>query len=279
MTAGPDPVDVTSTRPDAADVTSTHNPATTPPPPGAALVTGAAGAMGEAIAAELARRGHRLVLTDISGPRLLRVVRRLAEAGAQAHAVRADVTDRAEAEALVADALAVSAPDGIGVLVNVVGGYRGAMYEHVLDISPERFDDVLRRNLAGTFTLTQLVGRHLRERGGGRIVNITSVAKDGASGQADYAAAKAGVVAFTRSCALDLAPTITVNAVAPGVIRTATLDRLPAEVVRRYLDHIPLARLGDPSDVANAVAYLAGEGGRYVTGEVLHVSGGFFGWV
>ncbi|MEU7713166.1 SDR family NAD(P)-dependent oxidoreductase [Micromonospora chalcea] len=240
-----------------------------------AVVTGAAGAMGGAIAAELGARGHAVVLADISGRRLAEAADRLTADGRVAHPYRCDVTDRAEAEALAASALA--AFGRVDVLVNVVGGYRGRMYEHVLDIPLDRFDEAVRLNLRGTFNLTQLFGRHMRERGAGRIVNISSVAKDGASGQADYAAAKAGVVAFTRSCALELGPAVTVNAVAPGVIRTSVMERIPADVQARYRERIPLGDFGDPVDVARAVAFLAGDDGRYVTGEVIHVSGGFFG--
>jgi 3-oxoacyl-[acyl-carrier protein] reductase len=242
-----------------------------------ALVTGGGGAMGSAIATELARRGHAIALADISGNRLGQAAELLREEGFTVFAHRADVTDFDASKVLVHEAEKELGP--IDVLVNVVGGYRGEMYESVFDISLERFDEVMRMNLRSTFILTQLVGQQMVARERGRIINISSVAGYGATGQADYAAAKAGVMGFTKSCALELAPHVTVNAVAPGVIQTSVMERIPSEVQEKYLTRIPLNHFGHPQDVANCVAFLASDDARYVTGEVLNISGGFLGWL
>lgn len=237
-----------------------------------ALITGAGGAMGSAIAQELARRGADLALSDISQRRLNEARGELGDLKALVFAWRCDVTEPDECAELVRQA-----QDAIGtidVLVNVVGGYKGDLYESVLDISLERFDDAMRRNLRGTFILTQLLGRKMVSAGRGRIVNIASVAGYGATGQADYAAAKAGVMAFTMSCALELAPAVTVNAIAPGVIETSVMERIPQDVKERYARRIPMGRFGHPEDVARCVAFLVSDDAGYVTGEVVNVSGG-----
>lgn len=242
-----------------------------------ALVTGAGGPMGAGIAERLAEGGMGVFLNDISGRRLEESRSALEARGFAVGALRCDVTDRVEAQSLVDAALARFGR--IDVLVNVVGGYKGKMYEPVLEISEERFDFVFKLNLKGTFNLTQLLGPRMVEAGFGRIVNVSSVAKDGAEGQADYAAAKAGVVGFTRTCAMELAPAVTVNAIAPGVIQTTVMERMDQSVLEGYRSRIPLRRFGTPRDVGGAVAFLASDDASYITGETIHVSGGFFSWL
>lgn len=240
-------------------------------------MTGAGGAMGAAIAAELVARGASVALTDISQRRLDETVAGLTGDGVTVVGWRCDVTEAEESAEFVRRAQ--ESFGGIDVLVNVVGGYRGEMYQPVVEISLDRFDDALRRNLRGTFILTQLVAPGMLASGRGRIVNIASVAGYGATGQADYSAAKAGVMAFTKSCALEFAPDVTVNAIAPGVIQTSVMDRMPEDVKVRYLSRIPMGRLGLPQDVARCVAFLVSEDADYITGEVVNVSGGFLGWL
>lgn len=233
--------------------------------------------MGAAIATELTARGASVGLTDISQRRLDETVSALSGDGATVVGWRCDVTEAEESAELVRRVH--ESLGGIDVLVNVVGGYRGEMYQPVVEISLDRFDDALRRNLRGTFILTQLVAPRMLASGQGRIVNIASVAGYGATGQADYSAAKAGVMAFTKSCALEFAPDVTVNAIAPGVIRTSVMDRMPEDVKARYLRRIPMGRLGLPQDVARCVAFLVSDDANYITGEVVNVSGGFQGWL
>src|SRR5690606_29331568 len=120
-------------------------------------------------------------------------------------------------------------------------------------ISDERFDSAVDMTLRSALLMTQLCAPGMRQAGWGRIVNVSSIAKNGAEGQADYAALKAGVVGLTRSAAMELAPEITVNAVVPGVIDTLVMDRMSDEMKRRYRERIPLGRWGQPSEVAAAV--------------------------
>lgn len=242
-----------------------------------ALVTGAGGAMGSAIAHRLAAQSAAVAICDISQGRLDQTRSSLAELGSAVSAFRCDVANVDECEALLRH---VEEDMGsVNVLVNVVGGYRGRMYESMADISLERFDDVLRRNLRGTFILTQLIAPRMKAAGWGRVINISSVAAYGASGQADYSAAKAGVIALTQSCALEFAPTVNVNAIAPGVIETSVMERIPEEVKSAYSSRIPLGRFGHADDVANCVAFLVSDQADYITGEVINVSGGFRGWM
>lgn len=242
-----------------------------------AIVTAAGGPMGAGIAERLCEVGAKVFLNDISGRRLEEQRARLSGRGFVVHALRGDVTVRAEAEALFTAARQEFTR--IHILVNVVGGYRGEMYQSVTDIPEDRFDFVFRLNLKGTYHLTQLAGRHMVDAGGGRIINISSISKDGAAGQSDYAAAKAGVVGYTRTCAMELAPTVTVNAIAPGVIQTSTMDRMDESILTAYRERIPLQRFGTPRDVGGAVAFLASDDAGYITGETIHVSGGFFSWL
>lgn len=242
-----------------------------------ALVTAAAGAMGGAIVRRLLAEDYLVHATDISARRLALLDAEHADHGGYTGSTRADATNRVGCTAVVDAARARLG--GIDVLVNVVGGYRGRLHESVLDITDERFDSAVDLSLRSPFLLTQLCAPEMIDNGWGRIVNIASVAMNGAHGQADYSAVKAGVVAFTRSCALELAPAVTVNAVVPGMIETAVLERVDAAVRNGYQQRIPLGRLGRPDEVAEAVAFLASDRAAYITGEDLYVSGGFRSWL
>jgi len=239
-----------------------------------ALVTGAGGPMGRAIALRFAREGAALVLTDISGRRLDETLAALRSdaPGTVATALRADVTAPAEVDALLAHAGGTAPP--VDVLVNVVGGMRGALFEPLLAMTRERWDHTMGLNLHGSVLLVQKLAPGMRERGWGRIVNFASINYAGEEGQADYAAAKAAVAALTRTLAMELAPQVNVNAVAPGLIQTSVLDRMDPQVVERYRNACALKRLGDPDEIAAAVLFLASDDASYVTGEILRVSGG-----
>lgn len=230
--------------------------------------------MGQAVALRFAREGAALVLTDISGRRLEATVGEVARAcpGTRVTALRADVTSPADVDALAAHA-AQSAPP-IDVLVNVVGGMRGALFEPLLGMSCERWDQTMALNLRGSVLLVQRLAPSMRARGYGRIVNFSSINYAGEAGQADYAAAKAAVAALTRSLAMELAPEVNVNCVAPGLVQTSVVDRMDAETVARYREGCVLKRLATPEEIANAVLFLASEEASYVTGEILRVSGG-----
>lgn len=242
-----------------------------------ALVSGAGGPMGFAIAERLAAEGIRLVLTDISGTRLEAARAALAaDVSAAADvvvALRADVTQRDEALAVAA--LGQHSFGGVDVLVNVVGGIRSSqLYTPFLQMSETQWDATLALNLKPCFHLVQAVAPGMLERRWGRIVNFASIVLGGEGGQADYAAAKAGVAAFTRSLAQEFAPHINVNAVAPGLIQTSVTDRLDAvdrdELTSRGFHR----RAGQPGEVASTVAFLASDEASFLTGEILAVSGG-----
>ena len=238
-----------------------------------ALVTGAGGPMGFAVAQRLAEEGMRLVLPDISGTRLAQSRAALADGGAPVVALRGDAMQRAEAKDVV-DA-GMQAFGAIDVLVNVVGGIKSAqLYTPFLQMSEAQWDSTLALNLKPGFHLTQLVAPGMLERRWGRIVNFASIVLQGEGGQADYAAAKAAVAAFTRSLAEEFAPHVRVNGVAPGLIQTTVTDRLDAADRDELTSRGFLKRAGQPREVADAVAFLCSDESSFITGEVMAVSGG-----
>jgi NAD(P)-dependent dehydrogenase (short-subunit alcohol dehydrogenase family) len=179
-----------------------------------------------------------------------------------------------EVDALLA--MAAGHFEAIDVLVNVVGGIRGALAVPVLEMDDERWDSTMELNLKGIFRLVRRVGAGMRARGYGRIVNISSVTFAGDVYQPEYGAAKAAVASITRSLALELAPDITVNCIAPGLIATSVLERVDPQLVQYYHERTPLKRLGKPEDIAAAVAFLASDDAAFITGAILPVSGGIW---
>ena len=229
-----------------------------------ALVTGAARGIGQAIAEELGRRGAKVIGTSTS------------EAGARSVPGTGrvlDVRDAAQCDALV-ESVQKEFGD-IAVLVNNAGITRDNLALRMKDAD---WDEVMETNLRAVFRLSRAVMRGMMKARWGRIINITSVVgASGNPGQANYAAAKAGVVGMTKSLARELGSrNITVNCVAPGFIDTDMTRALPEASRAALLAQIPLGRLGEARDVAAAVAYLASPGGDYVTGAVLHVNGGMY---
>lgn len=245
-----------------------------------ALVSGAGGPMGQAIALKLAAQGARLLLTDISAGRLDATVKQLAGAAVEVArsedrvvAVRANAMDRGEAADVVAAGLARLGR--IDILVNVVGGIRGSsLYTPFLQLDEAQWDSTFALNLKPGFHLIQLVAPGMLERGSGKIVNVSSVVFAGEGGQADYAAAKAAVASLTRSLAQEFAPHIHVNCIAPGIIRTSVVERLAESELQGFLDRSLLRRLGRPEEVADVVAFLSSDDSSFMTGEIVAVSGG-----
>jgi 3-oxoacyl-[acyl-carrier protein] reductase len=238
-----------------------------------ALVTGASRGIGQAIALELGRLGATVVGTATSESGAEAISRRLAEAGVGGAGLKLDVRSVADAEAVVEKTeRRFGAPT---ILVNNAGITRDNL---LLRMKDEEWNEILETNLSSVFRLCRLVLRPMMKARFGRIINISSVVgATGNAGQTNYAAAKAGMVGFSKSLAREVASRhITVNCVAPGFIETDMTRGLPEAQRATLLQHVPLGRLGRPEDVAAAVAFLAGPGGAYITGCTLHVNGGMY---
>ena len=230
--------------------------------------------MGEAVARRFAEEGARLILTDISGRRLDENAEPL-QALTQVVWQRANALEEAEVASVVAAGTA--AFGAIDIVVNVVGGIRGdSIRTPMLEIGNEAFSDTLELNLKGILLSTRHVVPGMRERGYGRIVNFASVSMAGEYGQAAYSAAKAGVAGITRTMAIEFAPDVTVNAIAPSLVRTSVLDRLDPAMVEGWRERTLLKRLAEPADIANAALFLASDEAAYITGVTLPLSGGIW---
>ena len=237
-----------------------------------ALVTGAGRGIGREIALTLAAAGAAVAVNDFAGEDACRAVVAEIEALDVAGAcVMGDVGDEQSVAATIDRVEAELGP--LGIVVNNAGITRDNL---VMLMTPDEFDGVIRTHLRGTFLVSKAAARKMLRRREGAIVNIASVVgRRGNAGQANYAAAKAGIIGLTKSLAKELGPrTIRVNAVAPGYIDTAMTQALAAEVKQAIVDTTPLRSIGRPSDVANAVLFLASPLARYITGCTLPVDGG-----
>jgi 3-oxoacyl-[acyl-carrier protein] reductase len=238
-----------------------------------AIVTGGSGGIGAAIAAVLAERGAAVVVSGRDADRLGATVKDLEALGAPALGVVADAARRDDAERLVETAR--ERFGRIDVLVNNAGITRDGLLVRMKD---EDWDRVMEVNLRGAFLMTRAVAKTMMRQRSGRIVNITSTAGAmGNAGQANYSAAKAGLIGLTKAAARELAHwSILVNAVAPGLIDTDMATSIPAEARDALLAQVPLKRIGTAREVAEMVGFLAGDGAGYVTGQVFHVNGGLY---
>ncbi|MFZ5763650.1 MAG: 3-oxoacyl-[acyl-carrier-protein] reductase [Thermodesulfobacteriota bacterium] len=239
-----------------------------------ALVTGGSRGIGRAICLRLAAMGATVVVNYVGNQAAAEeTAAAIRQQGGTAEVSRFNVADTAETEAALKKIM--DDHGRIDVLVNNAGITRDGL---LMKMKDEQWDEVLNTNLKGAFTCIRAVSRAMMKQRWGRIVNITSVIGfAGNAGQVNYAAAKAGMVGLTRSVAKELASrNITVNGVAPGYIVTDMTRDLPAEITEKIKGEIPLGTLGEADDVAAAVAYLASEEARYVTGQFIHVNGGMF---
>ncbi len=237
-----------------------------------AVVTGSSRGIGRAIALRLAEGGAKVVVNfRDSEATANQVVEEIRAAGEEAVAVRADVSQPAEAQALI-DA-AMKAFGRVDILVNNAGTTRDTL---LMRMSEEDWDVVIDTNLKGTFNCIRAVSRQMIRQRFGRIVNITSVAGiAGNAGQANYASAKAGIIGLTKTVAKELGSRgITCNAVAPGLVPTDLTASLPQELVQLAIERTPLGRTGTAEDMAAAVAFLASDEANFITGQVLAVDGG-----
>ncbi len=237
----------------------------------AALVTGAGRGLGRAIAQSLAAAGAKVACVDIDADALAETVQTIENDGAQAEALTCDVTDSERVNEVVRQV--VKQMGRLDILVNNAGITRDGIF---MRMSDDQWDAVLAINLRGTFLFTRAVARPMVKARGGRIINVASVSGlMGNPGQANYSASKAGVIGLTRTVARELASrNITVNAVAPGFIATEMTAKLGEEVLSQVRGQIPLGRLGEPQDVADAVLYLASDAAGFITGHVLTIDGG-----
>jgi len=238
-----------------------------------ALITGAGRGIGRATAVRLAADGARIAINYKGNTAAAEETKRAVEgAGSQAALIQGDVSVDAEAERVVKEALAFGGGK-LDILVNNAGITRDNL---LLRMSAAEWDEVLDLNLRGAFLVTKAAMRPMMKQRGGRIVNVSSIAGVmGNAGQANYSAAKAGLIAFTKTVAREMASrNITANAVAPGFVPTDLTSIVPKNVQDAMLAQIPLARFGTAEDVANAIAFLASDEASYITGQVLVVDGG-----
>jgi 3-oxoacyl-[acyl-carrier protein] reductase len=238
-----------------------------------AMVTGASQGLGEAIARRLAAQGARVVLAARNVDRLEAVAGAIREAGGDALPFAVDLARAGELGARLKDL-----PPAWGEIAILVNNAGVAADNLLARMSLDEWRRVIDTNLTGTFAITKEVVRGMIRKRWGRIVTISSVVGlMGNAGQANYAAAKAGLIGFTKSLARELASrNVTANVVAPGFVETAMTAKLPEAVRQRMLDDIPLSRFGTAEEIATAVLYLASEEAAYVTGQTLNVSGGLY---
>jgi len=239
-----------------------------------ALVTGGSRGIGRAVGIRLGQMGAKVYINYVSRPEAAEETRAVIEgAGGSARIIAFDIADGEQVQQSIKTIL--SEEGSIDILVNNAGITRDGL---VALMKEPDWDAVLSTNLKGAFLCSKAASRAMMKKRWGRIINITSVIGfSGNAGQSNYAAAKAGLVGLAKSLAREYASRgITVNCVAPGYIETEMTDSLAAEVKEKIQSEIPMATLGSVEDVAAAVAFLAGDDGRYITGQTLHVNGGMY---
>jgi 3-oxoacyl-[acyl-carrier protein] reductase len=239
-----------------------------------ALVTGSSRGIGRAIAIELAKRGVSVIINNDHNPQEgLEVMNEIKKMGQQAIYLQADVSDLSQVKKMIEKI--IDEFGRIDILVNNAGITRDNILEN-MDI--DDWNRVISVNLTGTFNCTKSVVKYIKKQGGGKIINISSIsAETGNIGQSNYSAAKGGIISFTKTVAKEYAKYgITVNAVAPGFIKTKMLETIPEKVMQKILNQIPLGRLGEPEEVAKLICFLVSEDANYMTGHVININGGIY---
>ncbi|MBI3966574.1 MAG: SDR family oxidoreductase [Chloroflexi bacterium] len=235
-----------------------------------ALVTGGGQGIGQAICDRLAAEGARVAVLDLNGESAERVAAQLRERGAETIALQANVANRKQVRAAVARAIAELGH--LDILVNNAGIAR---HQYLDDMPEGDWDDVMNVNAKATFHFCQAVVPHMKERGGGKIVNLASRAILGNARETNYSAAKAAVVGFSRALSLEVAAhNINVNCVSPSMVDTPWTQAYPEEMRQRAIKLIPKGRPALPREIANVVLFLVSDDAEYVTGQTLHVCGG-----
>ncbi|MCX8012637.1 MAG: 3-oxoacyl-[acyl-carrier-protein] reductase [Desulfobacterota bacterium] len=238
-----------------------------------AIVTGGAQGIGRSIALNLARNGADIAVVDINETKAGETLKEIIELGRKGLTIKADVSNFLEAEQMGKTVFETFGK--IDILVNNAGITRDGLF---LRMKEEEWDAVINVNLKSVFNCSKGIIRYFGKKGGGRIINITSVVGQmGNVGQANYAASKAGIIGFTKTLAREFGGRgITVNAVAPGFIDTEMTQALPEKVKEEFLKSIPLGRMGTPDEVAEVVLFLATDSANYITGQVINVNGGLY---
>lgn len=238
-----------------------------------AIVTGAASGIGRAIAFKLASLGSTLILGDIKIDELKNVAEIISnETKSKVIPLYVNVADFNSTKEFYEKATSILGVDYVDILVNNAGINRDALF---VKMTYEQWDEVIKVDLYSMFNMTKQVVEGMIRRNYGRIINMSSMSWLGNIGQANYSAAKAGVIGFTKTLARELAKYgITVNAICPGFIDTPMTRAVPEKIRQKIIERIPMGRIGKPEDVANLVAFLASDEASYITGEVISVSGG-----
>ena len=240
-----------------------------------AVVTGAGRGLGEAIALRFAGEGAAVMINDMDPETAQGTADRIVREGGRAAVCTGSVTDEAVARELMERAIA--AFGSLDILVNNAGITRDKLLR---DMAVEDWDAVLNLNLRATFLCSKFATPAMVSKGWGRVINMSSRAHLGNKGQVNYSASKAGVIGFTRSLSMEVGKFgVTANCIAPGIIATPGVTSLPhyERLVERVAPTLPIPRLGKPEDVAGVAAFLASDDAEYITGEVIHVSGGRYG--
>jgi len=235
-----------------------------------AIITGAGRGIGAETARTLAKAGAKVVINDLDSSCVETVASECEKLGAECMKNNADVSNQVAARALVSET--ISRFGRVDILVNNAGITRDSM---IGKMTEEQWDQIMQVNLKGPFNLSQACFDSMKQNKFGRIVNISSVAALGNIGQTNYSASKAGIIGFTRSLALEGAKYgITCNAIGPGLIDSRLTQSIPEEIKSAFVEKIPLKRIGQPQDIANAIWFLCSEYSSYVTGQTLFVDGG-----